>query len=523
MAGAQYARQVNPADVNNAHTLVGLMVPGGAQVLDVGAGVGAVARFLVERGCQVWGVEIDREAARQAARWCVRVSVGDVEELDIEREFPDQSFTTILCLDVLEHLRDPVGTLRRLMQRLEPGGQILISLPNITHASVRLQLLHGQFPRTDVGLLDRTHLHFFDRAAALRLLSDAGLSVVEDLRVVKGPEETEIPLELGRLTDELVQAATDGPDAYTYQFVFAAVPEAHRARVHAPALSTVLQQRLTEALTLRTTTERWARSLEAQHAQIQSEATELRYERERVTAERDAAVKELEDAREDASRSLAARADLQQRFTELLDRIEIAAQRSSELVALQKRLDLAESARTATEAELAYERRVAEENVRRHEVAARHAEDLTAAHLVRGQRVAELEAQLVDARETHLRLQREVTFLQNDRVVKDAFIADLRERLHDAASGRADARTLGDQLERKVAATERLLEEVSADRALARSAADEAAEALRQVQQRLSQPRYVLVDRLNSGLKAWPMLHRTLKRFIPIKQRSSAE
>src|SRR5688500_12339831 len=114
MPGAQYARQVNPADVNNAHTLVGLMVPSGAQVLDVGAGVGAVARFLVERGCQVWGVGIDRGAARQAARWCVGVSVGDVEQLDIEREFPDRSFTTILCLDVLEHLRDPVGTLRRL-------------------------------------------------------------------------------------------------------------------------------------------------------------------------------------------------------------------------------------------------------------------------------------------------------------------------------------------------------------------------------------------------------------------------
>src|SRR3954454_23807229 len=163
MSMSRNSRKVNLTDVNNAHTLGVLLVPPGSRVLDIGGGGGTASRALVERGCRVWAIEIDPEAARDAHRCCEDVVVGDVEQMDLRAAFDDGVFDVILLLDVLEHLKDPAATLRRASARLAPGGRVVTSIPNVTHAAVRLQLLAGRFPRTDIGLLDRTHLQFFDR------------------------------------------------------------------------------------------------------------------------------------------------------------------------------------------------------------------------------------------------------------------------------------------------------------------------------------------------------------------------
>jgi 2-polyprenyl-3-methyl-5-hydroxy-6-metoxy-1,4-benzoquinol methylase len=494
MARVHYARDVDPTDINNAHTLAGLLVPAGTRVLDVGAGVGAVARFLAGRGCQVWAIEIDREAARQAERWCVRVVNADLETLDVDAEFGDACFDTILCLDVLEHLKDPVGALRRVLRRLAPGGQVVISLPNVTHASVRLQLLQGRFPRTDAGLLDRTHLQFYDRTAALQLVAEAGLRIVQDLRVVKRPEETELPSEIGRLGEDAIDAATDGPDAHTYQFVFAAVPEADAFTVEAPSLSSILQQRLHEQLALSVETSRWTRELELRLAELQDEAAGLRQEVARAEAHRQAAVADAAIAREQAEQAAAARALLDGRIDELLRRLESAATRAGEVAALQARAERAEQAEAAAAAELAYDRRVADVNQQRQAQLDRRTHDLTVALVVRDQEIARLHAAVADAQRGHADLARQVTFLQHDRMVRDAFVSDLKQRLLDAAAECAGARERREQLEIELAAAERALHE------------------------RLAEPRYVVADRINAALKRVGVVHRVLKAWLPARR-----
>jgi SAM-dependent methyltransferase len=96
--------------------------------------------------------------------------------LDFEHgEIPveNSQFDVILCLDVLEHMVNPWGAVDRLVSRyLAPGGALVVSLPNVRHYSVVLPLLlQGRWDYQDAGLLDRTHLRFFTRDTALRLLS----------------------------------------------------------------------------------------------------------------------------------------------------------------------------------------------------------------------------------------------------------------------------------------------------------------------------------------------------------------
>jgi hypothetical protein len=79
---------------------------------------------------------------------CESMVVGNVEQLDLAEAFGDKRFDVVLCLDVLEHLVEPLDTLRRLKDLLTPSGILVASIPNVTHAAVRLQLLGG-----------RLHLH----------------------------------------------------------------------------------------------------------------------------------------------------------------------------------------------------------------------------------------------------------------------------------------------------------------------------------------------------------------------------
>lgn len=219
---SRYARSIDLEDRLNPHTLAVLLVGEGSRVLDVGTATGSVAGALRERGARVWGIEIDKEAAAEAARFCEQVVVGDVEELDLREELNQDQFDWLLFLDVLEHLRDPRATLERCLDLLAPGGRVLISLPNIAHASVRLQLLRGHFQYTDTGLLDHTHLRFFEEQSMRQLLASAGLSIEEEFPIRRSEmadvgEESDVSSDFKKEIDE-------DPTSAIYQFVIVARP-----------------------------------------------------------------------------------------------------------------------------------------------------------------------------------------------------------------------------------------------------------------------------------------------------------
>jgi len=75
-------------------------------------------------------------------------------------------------------LRSPRAILEKLARQLNPGGKILISLPNVANIWVRLNLLIGRFNYSRVGILDETHLRFFTLKSARQLAADSGLDVI---------------------------------------------------------------------------------------------------------------------------------------------------------------------------------------------------------------------------------------------------------------------------------------------------------------------------------------------------------
>lgn len=210
-------------DSDNTHANVIRLVGEGHRVLELGPASGYMSAVLRERGCTVVGIELDPEMAAQAEQFCERVIVGDLDKLDLEEELGEDRFDVIVAADVLEHLRDPLATLRALRSFLKPEGWFVVSLPNVAHASVRLALLEGRFDYRDLGLLDHTHLRFFTHESIARLFDQAELAMVEVHRQEAPIDTTEIPVDTEAVPKEVIRQLENDPDARTYQFVVKAV------------------------------------------------------------------------------------------------------------------------------------------------------------------------------------------------------------------------------------------------------------------------------------------------------------
>ena len=133
---------------------------------------------------------------------------------------------------------------------------MVISIPNVAHADLRLLLLEGRWTYQDTGLLDRTHLRFFTRESLRELLAANGLTATRVERVVINPFTSGLPVAAAAHGADVLAYVEADPESRTFQFVVEARPGAGRTDALA-APPTVERPRLehraeAEALRLRT-------------------------------------------------------------------------------------------------------------------------------------------------------------------------------------------------------------------------------------------------------------------------------
>ena len=146
----------------------------GATVLELGAATGYFTEHLRAQGCTVDVVEVDPEAASEAARYARRTVVADLDGADWIAQVGDERYDAIVCADVLEHLRDGAGLLRRLVPLLATGGDLLVSVPNVAHSAIIAGLIDERFDYGGEGLLDPDPLRLYTWRSLQAALHEAG-------------------------------------------------------------------------------------------------------------------------------------------------------------------------------------------------------------------------------------------------------------------------------------------------------------------------------------------------------------
>jgi 2-polyprenyl-3-methyl-5-hydroxy-6-metoxy-1,4-benzoquinol methylase len=188
--------------------------PTAGPILDIGCSDGTIGAAVKARdGIEVWGVELDDALADIAETRLDRVIRGPVEEALDRPEVRSLAPSAIILADVLEHTTDPWGTYDKACQILQPGGYVLVSLPNVAHWDTHWNLLRGNWPHRDRGIHDLGHLRFFARRDVEALMRRNEMTLESHVRKYRLRESSSKGLYLAAVAGRL------WPNGFTFQFV----------------------------------------------------------------------------------------------------------------------------------------------------------------------------------------------------------------------------------------------------------------------------------------------------------------
>src|SRR4051794_38334452 len=103
--------------------VVSRFVPPGADIVDYGCGTGSIVDHLRSLGYRAVGAEVSEEMlAASRERGIPTIDLG-------REEIPPASTDCVLACDVLEHVADEIGLLKRLREALRPGGVLIGTVP----------------------------------------------------------------------------------------------------------------------------------------------------------------------------------------------------------------------------------------------------------------------------------------------------------------------------------------------------------------------------------------------------------
>jgi 2-polyprenyl-3-methyl-5-hydroxy-6-metoxy-1,4-benzoquinol methylase len=139
----------------------------GRRLVDIGCGPGTFLLVARRRGWEVVGIEPTVEPARRAVALGLDVHQGDVSTFGDQRA---DRFDVAVSFEVLEHVPQPVPILCDIYRVLEPGGHLLVSVPNLDDP----YCLKVQIP----SAMPPVHINFFNRTSLRSALITAGFEVL---------------------------------------------------------------------------------------------------------------------------------------------------------------------------------------------------------------------------------------------------------------------------------------------------------------------------------------------------------
>ena len=217
-----YYAHVDPSIPNNAHSFVLNRIKPDSTVLECGSSGAHLTKILKQKNCVIDCIENDKTIANMAYKYTRNMYIENLENQNFIDSLSSKEYDYILFCDVLEHLTNPEKCLSEIKNKLKEDGKVLASIPNVAHGSVRLKLLKGKFEYEESGLLDKSHLRFFEFYSIIDLFNNADL-FIEEIDLVRIPLEHELSkINLDDFEPNMIQQVKNDKTSDVFQFVVTA-------------------------------------------------------------------------------------------------------------------------------------------------------------------------------------------------------------------------------------------------------------------------------------------------------------
>ncbi len=184
-------------------------------VLELGSGIGNISGLVAEVADSLLATEIEDGYVTTLRERFESAPHVDVTRFDLEGPLPsavaERTFDTVLSMNVIEHVADDLGAVRRVVSRLKPGGWMLTYVPAMPFAFGPMDEAlghHRRYTRTSFGaLMERAGLEV-DRLEYMNVVGLAGWWVNNKVLRRREPDPSQVGLfeklvPLVRLEDRL--------------------------------------------------------------------------------------------------------------------------------------------------------------------------------------------------------------------------------------------------------------------------------------------------------------------------------
>ncbi len=167
--------------------IIGSTIEPESKVLDLGCGSGDLLAWLEKnKNVQCTGIEQDKEKAAHCIARGLSVLQGDLnDEVD---DYPSSSFDYVILSQTLQQVFEPAKLLRSLARI---GRKVIVSFPNFSHYSIRLQLLlSGRAPKSDqlpYSWYDTPNIRVITLKDFRKFSRDVGYTIVKETGINTNP------------------------------------------------------------------------------------------------------------------------------------------------------------------------------------------------------------------------------------------------------------------------------------------------------------------------------------------------